>query len=362
MLENTLTAFRHFATAVEAGDSGIFFSDFSPREQAEFCYGIGDYELVDFEAELFPKFSIFDWKGETDHHYYFQDWRSDKSEVRSEKCEWLELPVDSELFSFSDRPGKAWQEKVAQVIKYQERGDAWVVNLAHDYVSGPFTDMASFKRELLRLFYRFLQLPNSHSAGIVFTSEQIFCSFSPELFVRQSDGQILTSPIKGTGTVEYLNTSQKERSELDMITDLLRNDLGQICDTVSVLNERFLVAEKNFYSARSLIRGQFDGALTPADYQRLLPAGSISGAPKARVVEIIESLEDFSREFYTGTMGVQLSPTDSVWNILIRTIFVDATSKHWSFPVGVGITAESDPAAEWQETWQKAQLLTDLAR
>ena len=145
-----------------------------------------------------------------------------------------------------------------------------------------------------------------------------------------------------------------------MVTDLLRNDLGRICQEIKVLSSRFLVAEKNFHSARSLIYGSYEGALKQSDYHRLLPAGSISGAPKNRVVEIIESLEDFNRGFYTGTMGVQISPTESVWNILIRTIFVNRETNTWSFPIGVGLTAESDPQAEWAETWQKARLLTDL--
>lgn len=361
MLESTRTAFEHFASTIEAGKPGVFFSDFSPRDKAEFYVGIGAYECVDFGASVFPKFSVLDWKGEQQHHYHFSESFDHRSNPGDGACAWLDDPVDADLFSFETRPGKAWQEKISQVIEYQSAGEAWVVNLAHEYVAGDFANLVNFKRELLKLFYRFLQLPNSHSAGVVFTDEQIFCSFSPELFIRQSEGQILTSPIKGTGTVEYLNTSQKERSELDMITDLLRNDLGQICEQVVVLNPRFLVAEKNFHSARSLVRGIYKTALSSPDYQRLLPAGSISGAPKNRVVEIIESLEDFSRDFYTGTMGVQVSPTESVWNILIRTIFVDPVSGRWSFPVGVGVTAESDPIAEWQETWQKAQLLTDLA-
>ena len=186
---------------------------------------------------------------------------------------------------------------------------------------------------MLLFVLAFLQIETAHCACLVLTNEQIFCSFSPELFIRQENEVLITSPIKGTGSVEYLNTSKKEESELDMVTDLLRNDLGQVCDCVEVLERRFLRAEKNFYSARSLIEARFSEPFVRA-YPKLLPAGSISGAPKKRVVEIIESLEDFNRGFYTGTMGVQVSPNHSVWNILIRTIFIDPREKTWSFPVG----------------------------
>ena len=254
---------------------------------------------------------------------------------------------------------KAWQGKVEKVMEAQNKGEAWVLNLAHNFVSGSYEQSLDIKKILCQLFWRFLQIETSHCACLIITNEQIFCSFSPELFIRQKDNLLITAPIKGTGTIEYLNSSKKEESELDMVTDLLRNDLGRVCESVVVRARRFLRPEKNFYSARSLIEGQLSVPFVEA-YPVLLPAGSISGAPKNRVIEIIESLEDFKRGFYTGTMGVQLSPEHSVWNILIRTIFINPIDHTWSFPVGVGITAESDPMAEWQETLEKVSLLTDL--
>lgn len=360
-LDKTASAFVLFSQAIMEGQSGAFFSDYSPHRQAEFYMGFGDYNLLDFSADKFPVFSVIDWLGENEFHYDFAQYFDHEQEIPDGLT--TDLASNSNSFKFSVRTDQAvaWQDQVRAVMAKQTAGEAWVLNLAHDYVAGSFEDLATIKKALLCLFRDFLQLNKAHSAGLVITNEQIFCSMSPELFIRQQDEQILTSPIKGTGTIDYLETSAKERSELDMVTDLLRNDLGRICTTVKVLNERFLVAEKNFFSARSLITGTYQGALQPDDYRRLLPAGSISGAPKKRVVEIIQSLEKFDRGFYTGTFGVRREATQSIWNILIRTVFVDVPNQRWSFPVGVGITAESDPVAEWNETWQKAKLLTDLS-
>lgn len=360
-LDKTASAFEFFSQAIMGGESGAFFSDYSPHRQAEFYMGFGDYNLLDFAVDKFPIFSVLDWLGENEFHYDFAQYFDHDHDIPVVSV--VDLAGEFKEFGFSVQTDQAedWQSQVRAVIAKQTAGEAWVLNLAHDHAGGSFNDLEALKKSLLRLFRDFLKLNKAHSAGLVMTNEQIFCSMSPELFIRQKGGQILTSPIKGTGTIEYLETSAKERSELDMVTDLLRNDLGQICNSVKVLNERFLVAEKNFFSARSLITGAYKGALKPDDYRRLLPAGSISGAPKARVVEIIQSLESFDRGFYTGTFGVRRNALDSIWNILIRTVFVDVANQRWSFPVGVGITAESDPIAEWNETWQKAQLLTDLS-
>jgi para-aminobenzoate synthetase component 1 len=186
---------------------------------------------------------------------------------------------------------------------------------------------------------------------------------SPETFLVQSENQLKTYPIKGTGTKDFLEHSEKEISELHMITDLMRNDLGKICNKVWLERERYLTEEAGFYHARAEVCGTLaQSALSWKDYKELLPAGSISGAPKARVLKLLKTAESFDRGFYTGTFGVRLSPQKSIFNILIRTLFIDAVQNTWNFPVGAGITIESDPKSEWQETLQKAQILKDCVR
>lgn len=353
-------AFLRFSAKVLAGEPGIFFSEYSTDGRTSFYFGTGDYDLVSFDDSIYPKFSVTSWQGTENLNYAFKDtWGNDFDPLQPSAD--LESLNFSEIFDFeiTESEAKDWIDKVNTVIDLQKAGEAWVLNLAHDHVSGRFDGEIDIRATLCGLFYQFLKLGKDHCAGLIITNEQIICSMSPELFIQKDKRDLLTRPIKGTGTQEYLNNSVKEKSELDMITDLLRNDLGQICERVEVVRERFLVAEKHFYSARSEITGVCEG-LDWAAYHKLLPAGSISGAPKKRVCEIIKSLEAFDRDYYTGTFGVQVSPDQAIYNILIRTLFVNLETHSWSFPLGVGITAESDPEAEWQETLDKAKLLTDL--
>ncbi|MCF7812405.1 chorismate-binding protein [Candidatus Gracilibacteria bacterium] len=237
-----------------------------------------------------------------------------------------------------------------------EQGDIWVLNLAHE-----LSEELSDEKLLLSLYHSFLELKKNHCGGVVWTVEQKMCSMSPEVFLTQKGNILSTFPIKGTGDREYLEQNEKEISELAMVTDLLRNDLGQIAKKVWVENERVLVDRKSHWDAHSEIYARLpQNNISWEQFEMLLPAGSISGAPKKRVVEKILELENFDRDFYTGTFGVRFSPEESIFNILIRTLF--AQDGKWRFPVGAGITYESDAVAEWQETLQKAEILRECTR
>ena len=337
-----LESFEHFAAQTSQGSPGVFYNVRRQDLPDAFYGGVGSYELVSFDTPKYPKFVTTSWDGLSSFGYHFSDnfnhldLPSSQNKIDFGALESLEYELDTSR-------GSDWQDKVESAIKKQKAGEAWVINIAHDYLNGCFEDRREFILQLLKLFYSFLQVDRDHTAGIVITNEQIICSMSPEMFITERDNQLITEPIKGTGDLDYLENSTKEIAELDMITDLMRNDLGQICHDVQVLDRRSLVREKNFYSARSKVVGQLATQLSEADFKCLLPAGSISGAPKRRVVEIIEELEEFERGFYTGTLGVQLGSGHSIYNIMIRTIFADLRDKTWSYPVGVGITADSGP-------------------
>ncbi len=212
------------------------------------------------------------------------------------------------------------------------------------------------ERGLLITFEKFLKLQKTHAGGVWWTNEQKMCSLSPEVFLRQQGKIISTFPIKGTGTKAYLEKSEKEMAELSIVTDLLRNDLGQIAKRVWVKRERVLENYGHFYQAHAEIFAELsEPILKWEDFRRLLPCGSVSGAPKKRVIEKIRELESFERKFYTGTFGVKISPDHFIANILIRTLFVE--NGRWTFPVGAGLTCDSDAHAEWEETLQKAEIL-----
>jgi para-aminobenzoate synthetase component 1 len=191
-------------------------------------------------------------------------------------------------------------------------------------------------------------------------------SSSPELFLRLSGRRITTRPIKGTRPraadatrdmqLAYeLQTSPKELAELVMITDLLRNDLGRICEygTIAVPD---LVRLERYAHVQHLV-STVEGRLRPdvnhlAALAACFPGGSITGAPKIRALQIIDELEPVGRGPYTGCLGYLGFNGESQFSVLIRAAVCVDDSAH--FYVGAGIVADSDPVAEYEETLAKA--------
>lgn len=190
---------------------------------------------------------------------------------------------------------------------------------------------------------------------------------SPEMLLRVVDDRVTTVPIAGTRPrgrnpeedarlAEELRSDAKERSEHLMLVDLARNDLGRVCRSGSVRVERFMDVER-FSHVQHLV-STVTGRLRPgADAFDALaaafPAGTVSGAPKLRAMEIIESLEPTSRGVYAGAVGYfDLTGTMDL-AIAIRTAVIE--EGHASVQVGAGIVADSDPAREWDETESKAR-------
>jgi para-aminobenzoate synthetase component 1 len=191
-------------------------------------------------------------------------------------------------------------------------------------------------------------------------------SASPELFLRIRGRHVTTRPIKGTRPRSRdpirdeqlafeLLTDPKELAELVMITDLERNDLGQICDYGSV-NVTQLVQLERFpqvFHLVSTIEGMLRTDVDALDaVKACLPGGSISGVPKKRACEIIAELEPCPRGIYTGLIGYFDDNGDAAFSIAIRTMVLQGENLHFS--VGSGITAGSVPAHEYEETLHKA--------
>jgi para-aminobenzoate synthetase component 1 len=191
-------------------------------------------------------------------------------------------------------------------------------------------------------------------------------SSSPEQFLRLSGSHIVTRPIKGTrpraadatrdAQLAYeLQTSVKELAELVMITDLLRNDLGRVCEYGSVQVPELAKLEK-FAQVQHLVatvEGRLRNDVTHfTAFASCFPGGSITGAPKFRAMEIIDELEPVSRGPYCGAIGYLGFNRESQLSIAIRTAVCAAGKIH--FNVGAGIVADSDPVAEYEETLAKA--------
>ena len=257
--------------------------------------------------------------------------------------------VEREIFVDMVRSAKDW---IAS-------GDIYQVCLSHPFFAPPTRRTWDF-HEVLRRFS-----PAPYSAYLDGGGTQIV-SASPECFLQMSGRQILTRPIKGTRprkadpqsdrlSSEELKASAKEAAELVMITDLERNDLGQVCEygSVAVPQLLHLEAYEQVFHLVSTVEGRLRAGVSHVEALRAcFPGGSISGAPKKRAMEIITELEPFPRGIYTGAIGYFGFNGESQFSMAIRTAVFEQERAH--FHVGAGIVADSDEESEWHETWHKA--------
>jgi len=284
--------------------------------------------------------------------------------------QWRELPgarCHRPEFA-SAMPPPQFMAMVARAKEYIAAGHIYQVNLSHRFHSAWQGEPWAFY-EALR---HYSPAPN---AAYLDLGGRTVLSTSPECFLKMSGSRVLTRPIKGTRprradqqadekSMLDLITSPKEIAELVMITDLERNDLGQVCDfgSVSVPDLLKLERHEQVFHLVSTVEGRLRPEIDHASaLAACFPGGSITGAPKRRAREIIAELEPEPRGLYTGAIGWLGFNGESQFSIAIRTAMVEGTEAH--FHVGAGIVADSLPEAEWQETLDKAAgLLLAAAR
>jgi para-aminobenzoate synthetase component I len=196
-----------------------------------------------------------------------------------------------------------------------------------------------------------------------------FVVFSPETFVRIREGRISTFPMKGTidaalpDAEAHILADGKELAEHVTIVDLLRNDLSRVAEGVRV--DRFRYIDRIRTNRKTLLQvsSEISGQLPPDYHSRLgdllaamLPAGSVSGAPKAKTLDIIREAEGTPRGFYTGIFG-RFDGKDLDSAVMIR--FIEQRDNGLFFRSGGGITAQSDPYKEYQELIDKVYVPLD---
>ncbi len=258
-------------------------------------------------------------------------------------------------------------EMVRRGIEYVHAGDCFQVNLAQRLIRTPPADpIAIYEQSRTRN-------PAPFSAYFDL-GDFVLASASPERFLRLQAGAVETRPIKGTRPrhpqrelddvqLRELQASAKDRAENIMIVDLLRNDLGRVCQYGSI-QVPVLCGVESYQYVHHLV-SQVCGRLRPEkDALDLLkacfPGGSVTGAPKIRAMEIIAELERGQRGPYCGSLGWIGFDGAMDTSILIRTMVLGAG---WlQFHVGGGIVADSDPQREYQETWHKAEGLLRALR
>jgi para-aminobenzoate synthetase component 1 len=254
-----------------------------------------------------------------------------------------------------------FEQAVARAVEYTHAGDCFQVNLAQRLLT-------PFGEHPLALYGRLRARNEAPFAAYFDLGDYAIASASPERFLRVgAGGQVETRPIKGTrprgknpaddaANLAELLASAKDRAENVMIVDLLRNDLGKVCEYGSIRVTK--VCEPRSYRTVHHLVSEVVGRLrrdaTAVDLLRgAFPGGSVTGAPKIRAMEIITELEPVARGAYCGSIGYLGFDGAMDTSILIRTMTLGGG---WAqFPVGAGVVADSDPAAEYDETLAKAE-------
>ena len=270
-------------------------------------------------------------------------------------------PARLEIAAHFDRDGYA--EAVEQCRRHIYRGDAFEICLTHrlqvPFTGDPWRLYGALRSINAAPFAAYLDLPGA----------QVLSS-SPERFLRVSaDGLVESRPIKGTrprgatpgedqALHDELARSVKDRAENMMIVDLVRNDLGRVCEIGSVEVSELMAVERyaTLFQMVSTVRGRLESGRDALDLVRAaFPGGSMTGAPKIEAMKIIDRLEPVKRGIYSGSIGYLDVSGAADLNIVIRTLVVKGG--HCYFGVGGAVVADSVPLEEYDETMDKAYAL-----
>ncbi len=255
-----------------------------------------------------------------------------------------------------------YQEMIKQAKKYISFGHIYQVNLSQQF-------KAQVDEEPFSIYLKLRKYnPAPYSAYFNYGSFQILSS-SPERFLRIWNGCVETKPIKGTfprGNTSQedeknkiiLQKSIKNHAENYMIVDLLRNDLGKVCEFGTVYVSELCAVESyaTVHHLVSTIIGKLREGVDAIDcFMACFPGGSITGAPKIRAMEIIDELESLDRHIYTGSLGYIGFDGNADFNIAIRTVLIHQRNAYYH--VGGGIVWDSTAKKEYQETLYKGKAL-----
>ena len=250
--------------------------------------------------------------------------------------------------------------KIAAIKKRIRAGDTYQINYTTRQVAESVDDPFA-------LFHG-IAAEAPYAAYVDGGDYAIVCA-SPELFFRMDRTRIRCQPMKGTAArgmtlaedrelEAWLNRSGKNRAENVMITDMVRNDLGRIAKPGSVkASELFKVTRHpTVWQMTSTVEAKTDAPVSEV-MRALFPSASVTGAPKVASMRIIESLEWFPREIYTGAIGYFTPQRQAQFNVAIRTAVVDRRTGSAFYGVGSGIVADSEPGDEYTECLTKSKIL-----
>lgn len=260
-------------------------------------------------------------------------------------------------------------QKIESIRQHILRGDCYEINFCQEfYATNAEIDPLSVYRQLTEIS------PNPFACFYKLEDKYVLCA-SPERYLQKKGNRLLSQPIKGTFKRHLTDTaadeslkqalikSEKDRSENVMVVDLVRNDLSQVCKEGSVqVDELFGVYSfPQVHQMISTISGELKADFGLAEIlQASFPMGSMTGAPKRRVMELIEQYEVTKRGIYSGAIGYISPDNDFDFNVVIRSILYNATAAYLCYLVGGGITFYSDAEKEYEECLLKAAAIQNV--
>jgi len=264
---------------------------------------------------------------------------------------------------------EAYINTVQQLQQHILRGDCYEINFCQEFFS------ARVEIDPLASYQKLRNLsPNPFAAFYRWEDKFCICA-SPERYIKKTGNKILSQPIKGTAkryvqnvqldneSKEALLHSEKEKSENVMIVDLVRNDLSKICKegTVKVDELLGIYSFPQVHQMISTISGELaNGIDLVAIIKATFPMGSMTGAPKQRVLQLIEYFERTKRGLFSGSIGYVNPDGDFDFNVVIRSILYNATTKYLSFQAGSAITFYSDAEKEYDECLLKIAVIKQV--
>jgi para-aminobenzoate synthetase component I len=261
-------------------------------------------------------------------------------------------------------------KKIKQLQQHIKRGDCYEINFCQQFFAEDITiDPIETYKKLIRLS------PAPFGSFYKLNKNYCLCA-SPERFLQKKGTSLVSQPIKGTSrrdidntkdvaNKKYLTESSKEKSENVMVVDLVRNDMSMVCEKGSVkVTELFgIYSFPQVHQMISTIEGTLasDKSFTQA-IEACFPMGSMTGAPKQSVMQLIEKYEDTQRGLFSGSIGYITPDGDFDFNVVIRSIFYNERKKHISFFAGSGITYYSKAEDEYEECLAKAAAIVKVLK
>ena len=368
---------------VQSGKAFDTLQNFYAAEKNEWLFGHFSYDLKNETEQLSSR--NFDGIGFSDLHFFVPEivLQLNDNEVKI-FCEEDATAVFNAISSFPKiiTPAKQLSATVQSRISKPDyndiieslrqhilRGDCYEINFCQEFYA------EDVSLDPLFVYHRLTKLsPNPFSVFYRTGDKYCLCA-SPERYLSKKGKKIFSQPIKGTSKrdledavqdevhKQYLRRSSKEISENVMVVDLVRNDLSRICLPGSVVVEELfgLYSFPQVHQMISTISGELREGIDWVDcIKATFPMGSMTGAPKRRVMELIEQYEQTKRGLFSGAVGYVDPEGDFDFNVIIRTLLYNDRDRYVSFQTGGGITFYSNTAEEYAECLLKAEVINSI--